>query len=282
MADEEGPRSDRKKGEAYKRRECRRDQTEPADRSAASQGALGELKGFSSEDPSAGLDYLNSIHALEIKVTKLEGQVKENRKGIIGKAERAGILVGLAGTVLAIILGVISFPKACRELRSQPEVTRAAGWPLRISYDPQKRLMSFEFAVKLGNNGTANETIEEINGQIKSDFDPGHPIYLGSAGTTLTEGKDTPVRVPFEVGTTGARELLCTVYLNVGEKEFERLNRPDLQHLVVDFKGEDGRHYPAEFCFWVSPDFIQKLNADTKQEPAIYGNQDPRCQNPKR
>src|ERR1044071_4008435 len=55
------------------------------------------------------------------RVTKAETKLDKHEKGLIGFFQKLGIVIGVAGAVLAGLMGILGLPKAIKEYRSKPQ-----------------------------------------------------------------------------------------------------------------------------------------------------------------
>jgi len=212
------------------------------------------------------------------RITKLEAQLEETKKGLIGRVERFGIIIGVIGAVFSVLLGLFSLPKAYEDFRSKPETKVVGGWPLRMSYNPQGKNIGFNFTLKVANDGAADDTITEVRANLKSDeLRENNTLYFSPADLKFME-KGVDVRPAFNVGITSPRELACSISSEIGDTDLVALRRPALWHLVVELIAENKQSHSAEFCFRITNGHIQQVFDSTSEQSINYVAQSPQCE----
>lgn len=135
------------------------------------QKEISDLKEFVTTSPvtvaqheHSEIQALNTnTQALTTTLNRVEQDVEEQKKKFIKRIDRAGIIIGVLGGILAIGTAILTLPKTIKEFRSKPETQLVSSWPLEMSYDPMSKQIGFTFSVKVGNYGGRADTKYQLD-----------------------------------------------------------------------------------------------------------------------
>ena len=101
------------------------------------QKEISDLKEFVTTSPvtvaqheHSEIQALNTnTQALTTTLNRVEQDLEEQKKKFIKRIDRAGIIIGVLGGILAIGTAILTLPKTIKEFRSKPETQLVSGWP---------------------------------------------------------------------------------------------------------------------------------------------------------
>jgi len=211
------------------------------------------------------------VEQLRKDVEDLKRRLDNENKGFSGRVKRWGTVLAFIAAIFAVPHGVLDLVKSFREIRSAPDIKAFAGWPLEMALDGKERQVDFTFNFTLANYGAKDDLIIDAKASIDSVSDSS-PIPLDI--TTLHQN-NAEVRIPFPIGTSSPKEIICSISSRLGELGWESFLEPGLHRLNLEFKSQNGETYALNFCFWLT-DMAKALLEGTQYNNFI--EQDPRCQ----
>jgi hypothetical protein len=214
----------------------------------------------------------SELSDLARRVQALENQAREDKRSVIPRVQRLGIVVGCLGGLLG---GVYTIQQIHKQYSAAPRIQPGGGGPIKLSWDSAGRQIGFSFGLGLKNNGEAPGSITVARAYLKSPAPSAEkPIDVGVRSIRVSE-RSVPLDFPVSLKAGDVRDVELTITSELPPERQPALQRDGLYELVLVLD-RDGSAEKTEvsYCFWLGTGATNPL---TKTGTTAY-DPDPGCQ----
>jgi len=199
-------------------------------------------------------DLLEKIGSLNARLERAQKEIQDLQISDRSWVKKAGLVIG-------VLAGLVAIPKTVKEnvqaWYDPPRTSIEWGKPLDLRYDVHDHVLRLEFPILANNEGTTNDSIQEISATLLSDRDHSARVLVGDSDIqVLNQGKSILQPIPIQ----SHLPLSLMVSLSVNSPFSEQALGFEGRRIVeVVFKTHSGKSITQKYCFDFDKDQGQEV-----------------------
>jgi len=189
-------------------------------------------------------DLLEKIGGLNARLERAQKEIQDLQTSDRSWVKKAGLVIG-------VLAGLVAIPKSVKEnvqaWYDPPRTSIEWGKPLDFHYDVLDRVLRLDFPILASNEGTTNDSIQEISATLLSDRDRSAKVLVGDSDVQVKEQGKSIVQ-PISIESRSPRSLIVSLSVNSPFSE-QALGFEGRRIVDVVFKTRSGKSITQKYCF---------------------------------
>jgi hypothetical protein len=204
--------------------------------------------------PASTADLLERIGSLNAKLESAQKDIQDLQTSDRSWVKKAGLVIG-------VMAGLVAIPKTVKEnveaWYDPPRTSIEWGKPLDLTYDVHDHVLRLAFPVLANNEGSTNDSIQEISATLVSDKDRSSSFPVGDSDVQVSDqGKS--ILQPIPIQSRVPRSLMVSLSVNSPFSE-QALGFEGKRIVEVVFKTHSGKSISQKYCFDFDKDQGQEV-----------------------